>query len=183
MWLCTQLGFYSIVQKTPQETHIRARAEHDLMNLRRACRADWEIHTSERADYRFRVIIPPAALPSVMEALSASIDYSNFKGIIEHTPDQRDKLAVYYSFHHGMERWQERDNEEASNFSSLETLDYGFEPDNESVQYVPSARDVHLARRRLRYHQLKGNLVQIEDAASVYSELKQARNRAFSRMR
>ena len=33
MWICSQLGFFSIVRKTPGEFHIRARLRRDLVNL------------------------------------------------------------------------------------------------------------------------------------------------------
>jgi hypothetical protein len=41
-----------------------------------------------------------------MTALAATLDYSNFKGVIAATPDQRTKLDIYTAFHHDMERWQ-----------------------------------------------------------------------------
>jgi len=112
MWLCTKLGFFSIVQKTPAEVHIRARAKKDLENLRRhcTCRVDaasaWKIHRTEPADYRFRIVVGPRELPAIMSALAASLDYSNFKGVVAATPDQRDKLSIYSAFHHDLERWQ-----------------------------------------------------------------------------
>ena len=112
MWLCTKLGFFSIVRKTPTEVHIRARAEHDLENLRRACgwripgAPSWRIFRSEPADYRFRIVIAPDQLAEVMTVLAASLDYSNFKGVIAGTPDQRDKLGIYSDFHHDLQELQ-----------------------------------------------------------------------------
>lgn len=112
MWLCTKLGFYSIVAKTPTEVHIRARAKKDLENLRRKAIARvpgasaWKIHRTEPADYRFRIVIHASDLPAVMQALAASIDYSNFKAVIHKTADQRDKGDVYWDFHTAMEHHQ-----------------------------------------------------------------------------
>ncbi len=118
MWLCTKLGFFSIVQKTPTEVHVRARAKQDLENLKRHCigrvgsagdcAATWTIHRSERADYRWRIVISPRHLADLLAALAAALDYSNFKGMIASTPDQRDKLAIYSAFHHDLEDWQNR---------------------------------------------------------------------------
>lgn len=114
MWLCTKLGFYSIVCKTSTEVHIRARTRKDLENLKRHCTARvpgasaWKIHRTEPADYRFRVVVPPLDLPDIMQALAASLDYSNFKGVIASTPDQREKLGIYTAFHHDLEDHQNR---------------------------------------------------------------------------
>ncbi len=36
MWLCTQLGFFSIVRKEPDMFHIRARCREDLDQLAQA---------------------------------------------------------------------------------------------------------------------------------------------------
>ena len=33
MWIASKLGFYSLVQKSPQEWHLRARVRGDLVNL------------------------------------------------------------------------------------------------------------------------------------------------------
>lgn len=119
MWLCTKLGFFSIVQKTPTEVHVRARAKQDLENLKAhcigrvgtagsGCVSNWKIHRTIDADYRYRVVIAPRHLPDLMSALAASLDYSNFKGVIASTADQRDKLAIYSAFHHDLEHWQHR---------------------------------------------------------------------------
>jgi hypothetical protein len=43
---------------------------------------------------------------SIAYILFASIDYSNFKGVIARTEDQCDKLGTYTRFHAEMEDWQ-----------------------------------------------------------------------------
>jgi hypothetical protein len=113
MWLCTKLGFYSISAKTEKEVHIRARVKKDLENLRRKAIARiptasaWEIHTSPSpADYRFRIVIHERDVGKIMLLLGDTLDYSNFKGIIAGTSDQRDKLSIYSAFHHDMEHHQ-----------------------------------------------------------------------------
>ena len=118
MWLCTQLGFYSIVRKAADEIHVRARAKQDLLNLRKHL-ADyigprvrkWKIHRSEPADYRWRIVIRDVDMNDLFAGLSYSIDYSNFKGVISSRQDQRDKLPIYSDFHHDMERWQNGEDE------------------------------------------------------------------------
>ena len=116
MWLCTKLGFFSIVAKTRTEVHIRARCEQDLVNLRLYCTgrvplaSSWKIHRTQPADYRWRIVVGPRQLPAIMETLAASLDYSNFKSEIAAKPDQRDKLAIYSAFHHDLEAWQGKTN-------------------------------------------------------------------------
>lgn len=53
MWLCTQFGFFSIVQKKPGEFHVRARVRRDLENLAGLGGSAWEIIETADADYRF----------------------------------------------------------------------------------------------------------------------------------
>lgn len=112
MWLCTKLGFFSIVAKTDTEVHIRARVKKDLENLKLHCTvrvpgaSSWPIHRTAPADYRFRIVIAPMDLAGVMTTLAASLDYSNFKGVIASTPDQREKLGIYSEFHHDLEELQ-----------------------------------------------------------------------------
>lgn len=113
MWLCTKLGFYSIVEKLPGEFHVRARCKGDLENLKAAVakRVDkklvrWKIHRTEPADYRYRIVIGSEALKGIMVTLAEELDYSNFKGVIALTDDQRDKLGIYTRFHGEMEAWQ-----------------------------------------------------------------------------
>ncbi len=117
MWLCTTLGFYSIVRKNPRELHVRARSRQDLLNLRAHCYGRvggpgevdaWKIHKTEPADYRYRIVVDPKRLPEIMAALAETLDYANFKGVIASTEDQRDKLAVYSAFHQDLEHWQSK---------------------------------------------------------------------------
>lgn len=97
MWLCTKLGFYSIVQKDAGEFHVRARTRTDLENLIAAAKTpDLEIHRSPSADYRFRAIVRRQDLKKILQALLISIDYGNFKAEIGRRPDQREKLDAYH---------------------------------------------------------------------------------------
>ena len=95
MWLCTQHGFYSIVRKRPGEYHIRARRRLDLENLLTLCRADWPIHRSVQADYRFRIVCGLPEVGRVLTALGEALDYSNFKSRIHSLPDQASKSSAY----------------------------------------------------------------------------------------
>jgi hypothetical protein len=96
MWLATKHGFYSIIQKEQGVYYVRARVRRDLENLLQVCGLDAEVHAWPTADYRYRIIIGPEELLKVVVALTATLDYSNFKGCVAQQPDQRDKLRAYH---------------------------------------------------------------------------------------
>jgi hypothetical protein len=92
MWLITQHGFYSIVQKEPGTFHVRARERRDLDNLiRRVPLPDAKIIETPKADYRFRILLGADGLAAVMSFLVNTVDYDNFKGRVGQTLDQAHK--------------------------------------------------------------------------------------------
>jgi hypothetical protein len=107
MWLCTQLGFYSIVHKEPDTFHIRARCREDLDQLAQAAGTGTPIASCAGSDYPWRILCSTADLPRFMSALTASIDYGNFKSAIAASPTQRPKLPAYHDIHHRMVEWQQ----------------------------------------------------------------------------
>ena len=90
MWVCSKYGFYSIVQ-SGKDIQVRGREEVDLKNLVRACQLNKKIIETEQADYRFRVIVTPRELEDIMLTLADSVDYPNFKSMIDTRPDQKNK--------------------------------------------------------------------------------------------
>ena len=103
MWLMTKHGFYSIVQKKSGEFHIRARVRKDLENLvARVPLAGATIHTSKEADYAYRIIAGQDDVRRVMQFLGDTLDYSNFKNTVAHTPDQKEKHEAYATVWHTM---------------------------------------------------------------------------------
>jgi hypothetical protein len=99
MWLCTTLGFFSIVKKgQPGEWQVRARVKHDLENLLSTAKLNLEIIVSPNADYRFRIVLEHDQLLAVFSVLAGSIDYGNFKDEIGRRKDQRTKLDAYHEF-------------------------------------------------------------------------------------
>ena len=103
MGLMTKHGFYSIVQKKPQEFHIRARVRQDLANLvARVPLLGAEIHASKGADYSFRIVTGKGDVLKVMQFLGDSLDYSNFKNTVALTPDQQPKHEAYATVWHTM---------------------------------------------------------------------------------
>lgn len=122
MWLCTKYGFYSVVQKAPDEFHVRARCARDLENLRdlidhliqegndgmvESFRKAPKIIRTVPADYRFRMVLSEKQWIELSFLLVLSIDYPNFKAVIGSKADQRAKYGVYAGFHREMELWQE----------------------------------------------------------------------------
>ena len=96
MWLATKHGFYSIIQKGQGVYYVRARVRQDLENLLEASGLTSEVHAWPTADYRYRIIIGSEELLRVVVALTATLDYSNFKGCVAQQPDQRNKLGAYH---------------------------------------------------------------------------------------
>lgn len=96
MWLFTKHGFYSIVRKSAEEYHIRARVKKDLQNLKDLLELTDPIHESRSADYRYRLVVGKKVYLSVMALVTRSVDYENFKNTVAMTQDQREKLKAYH---------------------------------------------------------------------------------------
>jgi len=95
MWLATQHGFYSIVQKPAGQFHVRTRCKQDLENLIALAALDAPIHHTKVGDYAWRIVVGQPGVSKIMAALATSIDYPNFKDRIHDEPAQRDKLPAY----------------------------------------------------------------------------------------
>lgn len=114
MWLMTKHGFYSIVQRSPDLFHVRARERQDLENLiNRVPLPDARIVETREADYAYRLIADHKTVLAILDFLGTTVDYPNFKDRIHATPDQRhkpynrvwqvmaDALGAYGSKHQG----------------------------------------------------------------------------------
>ena len=91
MWIFSQEGFYSIVQKGGG-FHVRARREQDLINV------DLQATKSYAgSDYPWRAILPNRAeLLKFMEKLANSVEYPNFKAHVETRKDQKERVPAYH---------------------------------------------------------------------------------------
>lgn len=107
MWLATQHGFYSIVQKEPDLYFVRARVRQDLVNLRELLEKDLEIHEWDQADYRYRIMVNTEDFFEVTVQLAAHLDYPNFKGRIYEREDQSPKLGAYHRIWETMAKFQQ----------------------------------------------------------------------------
>ena len=95
MWLATQHGFYSIVQKPAGQFHVRARCKQDLENLTSLVGIEGRLHNTTDGDYAWRIVVGQKEVARIMAALATTIDYPNFKDRIHDKPDQEDKLPAY----------------------------------------------------------------------------------------
>lgn len=110
MWLCTQLGFYSIVRKSPDEIHIRARCREDLETLSKTIALPTPVESYPGSDYPWRILCDPTDLTRLFALMAASITYDNFKSAIAQHPTQHNKLAAYHDLHQRMAEWQRMDS-------------------------------------------------------------------------
>lgn len=110
MWLFTKYGFYSIVQDENDKSiyKVRARKKTDLQELQRNVTeiSGGSIQQDNQADYRFRIFINQQQFKAVMNHLSNTLDYSNFKDSIYSNKSQKDKLESYHQIWDVMYEYQ-----------------------------------------------------------------------------
>ena len=84
MWLITNFGFFSIVQKRGDtDLTIRARVREDLETLRKKYLPGLgEITRSDATDYQYRATVSPADLALAMGTIVRDITYDNFKNCV-----------------------------------------------------------------------------------------------------
>jgi len=84
MWLITNFGFFSIVQKRGDtDLTIRSRVKRDLESLREKYLPGLdEIKKSDVTDYRYRAKVSPADLAEAMGKIVRDITYDNFKNCV-----------------------------------------------------------------------------------------------------
>lgn len=105
MWLFTELGFFSIVKKSPGCWHLRARCREDLDNIV-ALNLPGQVEVAESfkgSDYPWRILLNTRQKSALFVRLS-KIDYGNFKGRISEIPEQRDRLRMYHTVWAEMQR-------------------------------------------------------------------------------
>lgn len=112
MWLATQHGFYSVVEKQPGQIHIRARCRNDLENLVALARLDAPIIETPTADYGWRLVVAKKEFLRALAAIGQTVNYPNFKDRIHALPDQRAKSSVYARLWSLLADFQTRDRGE-----------------------------------------------------------------------
>ncbi|MBI5817452.1 MAG: hypothetical protein HZA88_00530 [Verrucomicrobia bacterium] len=101
MWICSTIGFFSIVKKTGG-FHVRARRRFDLETLLKESAVKAEIIETPVNDYRYRIIVPEKTLKQLWDILGKTITYDNFKSKIASIPTQRPKLFAYHEIWRAM---------------------------------------------------------------------------------
>ena len=97
MWLITNFGFYSVVQK-PGDTDltIRGRVGEDLEQLRdRYLPSLGETVEGAGTDYRYRATASHEAVAEALSRIAMDIDYSNFKDSVAKEQGY-DRSGVYH---------------------------------------------------------------------------------------
>ena len=98
MWLLTEIGFFSIVEKPydrPRGTlTVRSRAKEDLYELGKKYLPTLnEIAEDERADYRFRATAKRQDVVAAVADITRNIKYPNFKDhIYNNQGSQREEI-------------------------------------------------------------------------------------------
>jgi hypothetical protein len=97
MWLITNFGFFSIVQKQgDSDLTIRSRVRGDLEALRaKYLPGLGEIRRSNVTDYRYRAMVAPADLAEAMGKIIRDITYDNFKNRVAEKQGPR-RAHVYH---------------------------------------------------------------------------------------
>jgi hypothetical protein len=87
MWLITDRGFYSVVDKGDREGFLcvrgRVRADLDaLLELEALNKYADEIIETHDSDYRYRVYVSREDWQDAASDLASQIDYDNFKNVV-----------------------------------------------------------------------------------------------------
>lgn len=112
MWLVTQIGFFSIVEKPHNRDTgtltIRARKKEDLENLRTKYLPDLSpTQFDPRADYAYRASAPRERVQDAVSALVADIRYDNFKDQVAKVQGN-ERAILYHQVWAALARLQQR---------------------------------------------------------------------------
>ena len=89
MWICSQLGFFSIVADTTKTGNLLVRAR-DRGHLDSIVHDSVPISHTPSHDYPWRVSMPKEEVASIFYSLIESIDYPNFKARVDYNARWRD---------------------------------------------------------------------------------------------
>lgn len=89
MWICLSNAFYSIVAHRSRPDHllVRARRPGDIERMW----PDAQVRETPDADYRYRAVLPAAAVAHALARAARGIGYVNFKASVKD-----DELAAAY---------------------------------------------------------------------------------------
>ena len=101
MWLITNFGFFSVVQKSDDPKlgtlTVRSRVREDLESLKEQYfkQTMGEIQVNTGTDYKYRAKVPREAMAGAMSQIIMDLEYSNFKNSV--AENQGYKRASVYS--------------------------------------------------------------------------------------
>lgn len=99
MWLYTTYGIYSIVRRDDGMYQVRSRWLGHLEILRAVTGITVKIKTNLNRDYKYRMILNEDEYWRVMEVITASVEYPDFKTHLQYGTDMFDSpsaKAAYY---------------------------------------------------------------------------------------
>ena len=104
MWIVTDFGFFSVVQKPGDEKDgmltVRARVKGDLERLREEYLPSLGSITESRTnDYRFRARAPRSDVAAAMAQAVDSIRYDNFKSQVRKTQGAKRETILHGVWH------------------------------------------------------------------------------------
>jgi hypothetical protein len=108
MWLFTEAGFFSVVQKGggPDDLCVRARNRGDLEVLKCFCTTG-PVQETPDADYRYRVMVRRGDLAKAVAHMVLTLDYSNFKNHVGEIDGYgSERLKAYHQVWGVMSAWQ-----------------------------------------------------------------------------
>jgi len=93
MWVVTQTGFISIIQRLPEDTNllnVRSRDQLSLLAICKTLRLNRHrvMHTPE-ADYEFRLELTREQVNKFLASQVQAVDYPNFKDRVTQTRGKR----------------------------------------------------------------------------------------------
>ncbi len=106
MWLCTQLGFYSVVRPSDGLFHIGARCLGDLDALASAIGLPGPQPSVAGADCPWHIACDATDLTRFFALMAASLTYEDFLAAVARHPLQQRKLAAYHDIHQRLLEWQ-----------------------------------------------------------------------------
>jgi hypothetical protein len=111
MWLFTKYGFYSVVQDKAdaKRIQVRGRVKDDIERLvtfaKQKLGAETpEIISTPKADYAYRIVFDRFLWERLASALTADIDYTNFKDAVHGEPDRDSSYLEVWSTMNDLQR-------------------------------------------------------------------------------
>jgi hypothetical protein len=113
MWLITNFGFFSVVEKSEQKgtgtLTVRARVLADLQQLKdRYLPGMGSIQTGGGTDYRYRAVVSRDDVAEAFRRAIADIDYANFKNSVAASQGTA-RSSVYHDVWDALWKLQEKE--------------------------------------------------------------------------